>query len=119
MIVDKIETSPNHFGPDIPQGLEYKSAQLNVDGQTYTITFTQEQEKALNVPIAKAKLQLHRMGLLNAVEGAIASSQDVELQLYWAEVHFLERYSPAVIAIGQALNIDLDQFFKDANAIKK
>lgn len=118
MIVKKIQLENGTFGPDIPEGLKYKSARLNQDGQTYTITFTPEQRAANRISIAQGRAQLHRDGKLAQVEQYIEQGANVELKIFWKHEPSWDKYSPSVCYLAQHFQIDLDEFWSKAKMIE-
>jgi hypothetical protein len=76
-----------------------------------------------SVPIRKAKLALHRAGLLTQVPVVIASLPDnerIEAQIEWDTVNDLERSHPLVIGLGAMLGLndtEIDDLFIAADAI--
>ena len=68
----------------------------------------------------QAKQALLAAGLLATVDGAIASSGDAALQLYWAEASDFHRDHPALMAMTAALGMtpeQVDDLFRAAALI--
>lgn len=116
MIVQKIKISEKEFAPDIPEGLEYESCTLNPDGETYTITFTPEQLAAMQISPAQGRTQLHRLGMLEAVENAVNKAGG-ETAIFWEYAVTWELHSKVLNQFAEDLQIDLKEFFNEARKI--
>lgn len=103
--------------PDTPEGLEYKSVQLNPDGETYTVTFTPEQEAKLYISAAQCQVQLDEMGLLESVQTYMNNQASSKERIFWTVGKNYYRYSPTIEKLGQMLEIDLDEFWAAARKI--
>lgn len=74
-----------------------------------------------SVYLWQAKAILSQAGLLSSADAAISNSGNSVLIQAWEYAPFISRNSPAVAAIGALLNLtseQVDQLFRDANAIK-
>jgi hypothetical protein len=117
MIVQKTQNENGAFVPDIPQGMEYKSATYRADTDDYLVTFSAEQQDALKITSAQGRVQLHRIAKKSAIDNYIQNSNNEELQIFWEYSTYWLRYSPTIEQLGTQFEIDLDQFFADAKAI--
>lgn len=117
MIVEKIFKN-GAFGPNIPEGLEYQAVRLNPDGQTYTITFSQEQLEANRITPAQGRAQLSREGKLTQITTYIEQGSNEELKIFWEYSTFWDRNTQTVKGLATAFQIDLNSFWLSAKAIE-
>lgn len=117
MIVQKIKKN-GVFGPDIPTELEYHSARLNEDGQTYTITFTEEQREANRITPAQGRAQLARDGKLAQIDSYIQNSDSDDLNIFWEYATFWDRTTPTIQQLATSFQIDLETFWQSAKKIQ-
>ena len=117
MIVEKILLD-GEFVPDIPEGLEYKSATYRVETDDYILTFSPEQLEAQRITPAQGRAQLSRDSKLAAVATYIEQSDNEELKIFWEYSTFWDRNTPTVKALAQAFSIELDSFWASAKAIE-
>jgi hypothetical protein len=61
---------------------------------------------------AKARIVLDEMGLLGTVEAAVAAHPTNAVRIYWEYAQTFERNHPYIVALGTALELDLDALFR-------
>lgn len=69
---------------------------------------------------AQAKIVLHRIGKLSAIESFVSGSSDVELKLWWTEANFFRRDNAYINALAPQFSLsdaDLDNLFIEADAL--
>ena len=74
--------------------------------------------KVKSITPLQAKLQLHRLGLLDEVEAMVAN--DVEIKLYWEYALVIERNHPVLHSIAAQLGLtdeQVDNMFADASKL--
>ena len=74
--------------------------------------------KVKTITPLQAKLQLHRVGLLDEVEAMVAS--DVEVKLFWEYALEIKRDHPTLSAMATALGLSdaqLDEMFIEASKL--
>lgn len=74
--------------------------------------------KVKSITPLQAKLQLHRLGLLDEVEAMVAS--DVEIKLYWEYALAIERNHPVLHNIAAQLGLtdeQVDSMFAEASKL--
>lgn len=109
MIVQKINNQP-----DIPESIQplVLSYVLNKDGQTYTVVLKDNPKYTLSK--LQVMIKLEEMGLEDAV--LQFAQKDTPLGKYvnkWLQYgNELFRWDEKTIALGEALNINLDAFFE-------
>ena len=117
------ETAPPEFDPQI-QWLQEGEPEL-VAGkwrQTWTVSDIIEPVPE-SVARRQAKLQLSRVGLLDAVDELIASmpgQEGVEARIEWADAGHLRRDHPLILALGPQFDLtpqDIDALFIAASKI--
>ena len=80
----------------------------------------QPPEPVTRISPRQARLQLLVLEKFGQVEPAIESMpepQKTQARIEWEYATFYERTNPFIVQMGTALEIDLDQFFIDANKI--
>jgi hypothetical protein len=118
MIVQKTQNENGAFVPDIPEGLEYRSAIYREETDDYLVTFSAEQQDANRISPAQGRTQLSRDGKLRNVTNSIMSSASEEVQIFWEFATFWDRNTPTVKALAEQYKIDLDVFWVKAKAIE-
>lgn len=100
--------------PDIPANIRYLTATLNADGETYNVHFSESQKARYTLSKMRIIQKLRAMNLLQAVEQFAAG--DSELAIFvkdWLAYGVdLFRWDEKTIAMGEVLQIDLDEFFE-------
>ena len=74
--------------------------------------------KVKSITPLQAKLQLHRLGLLDEVEAMV--SNDVEIKLYWEYALVIERSHPVLQNVAAQLGLtdeQVDNMFADASKL--
>lgn len=118
MIVQKIQNENGAFVPDIPEGLEYKSATYRPETDDYLITFSPEQIEANRITPSQGMTQLSRDNKLADIENYISNAQDAELTIFWERAVFWDKNSAIVKSLANAFNIDLEVFWQAAKQIE-
>lgn len=117
MIVQKKQNEQSTFVPDIPEGLEYKSATYRPESDDYLITFSPEQLEANRITAAQGRTQLSREGKLQQIADHVAQSQNEELQIFWEYATFWDKTTPIIKQFLQAFGIDVEDFWTKAKSI--
>ena len=77
-----------------------------------------EDEKPVSViRAAQGKAQLAKLGLYNNVADMIEQSDNIILDIFWTTDSHWNKNSPTIQNFAKQLDIDLEQFFKDAKEI--
>ena len=117
MIVQKTQNESGAFVPNIPEGLEYKSATYRAKTDDYLIEFSPEQMEAQRITAAQGRIQLIRLAKKDAIDKFVAEKGNDELKVYWEYSTYWLRNSPIIIQLGEMFEIDLDSFWADAKNI--
>lgn len=118
MIVEKIQNENGSFGPNIPEGLEYKLATYRSATDDYLLTFAEGKDPN-EITCLQGRRELKARGLFDAVEAAVLSSGDDEFISMFTNLAVKWYYdTPQVVALAQQLNVDLDDFFAKAKQQK-
>ena len=118
MIVQKTQNESGAFVPDIPEGLEYKSAIYRAETDDYLITFSPEQIEANRITAAQGRTQLIREGKLAQIGAYIEQSESEELKIFWEYSTFWDKTTPTVKALAANFSIDLNAFWIAAKQIE-
>ena len=122
-IIETIEL-PNEEGilvkarvPILLPGISYNIE--SVEGDKLNIEILNiENPELLKITAAQGRVQLIRENKKDAIDLYISTSNDPELKELWEySTHWL-RYSPLIIQLAGAFEIDLDKFWADAKAIQ-
>ena len=118
MVVGKIYTEQGYTA-DIPEKLkEYVDEfTMNPDGETYTLKLSDEYKQMSVIRAAQGKAQLAKLGLYNNVAEMIEQSDNLILDIFWSTDSHWNMNSPTIQQFAKDLDIDLEQFFKDAKEI--
>lgn len=84
-----------------------------------TVEEIRERDVPTTITPLQAKLQLHRVGLLDEVEAMVAT--DVEVRLYWEYALEIRRDHPTLLTMATALGLSdeqLDMMFIEAGKIQ-
>lgn len=122
-IVDKRITGYLESGQDLStiHPVEYfneYSEYLNAC-ETYKIEPVDEFEAPVIAEIspAQGRTQLHRLGMFEDVENAVSQAGG-ETQIFWEYATVWELTSPTLNQFADMLQIDLKEFFREAEKIK-
>lgn len=118
MIVPKIKTEKG-FAPDIPDNIKdyVQGFSLNHDGEAYTLHLLEEYKQLSIIRAAQGKAQLIKLGLYNDVVDMVEESDGLILHVFWTTDSHWNKNSPTIQSFAKQLDIDLDQFFKEAKEI--
>ena len=118
MIVNKIKTEQGYTA-DISDNIkEYvEGYTLNPDGETYTLKLSEEYKQLSVIRAAQGKAQLAKLGLYNNVADMVEQSDNIILDIFWSTDSHWNMNSPTIQQFAQQLDIDLEQFFKEAKEI--
>ena len=111
-------TKQSPYEPDVPEHIEpyVLSCRPNEDG-TYTLQLSNEYKQMSVIRAAQGKAQLIKLGLYNDVVDMIEESDGLILHVFWTTDSHWNMNSPTIQNFAKQLDIDLDQFFKDAKEI--
>ena len=118
MIVNSKKNSIGHTVADIPENIQpyVVSAKPNTDG-TYTLHLSEEYKQLSVIRAAQGKAQLVKLGLYNDVVDMVEESDGLILHVFWTTDSHWNKNSPTIQSFAKQLDIDLDQFFKEAKEI--
>lgn len=118
MIVQKKQDKNGTFVPNIPEGLQYKSAFYRPETDDYLISFSSEQLEANRIRPAQGRAQLSREGKLTQIAAYIEQGSDEELKIFWEYSTFWDRNTATIKSLATAFQIDLNDFWSKAKAIE-
>ena len=108
-----------HGAPNIPERIKpyVTGYTINEDGGTYTLHLSEEYKQKSVIRAAQGKAQLAKLGLYNNVADMIEQSDNIILDIFWSTDSHWNKNSPTIQNFAKQLDIDLEQFFKDAKEI--
>ena len=111
-------TRESPYEADVPEGIEpYVISRKQNDDGTYTIELSEEYKQLSVIRAAQGKAQLIKLGLYNDVVDMVEESDGLILHVFWTTDSHWNKDSPTIQSFAKQLDIDLDQFFKEAKEI--
>ena len=104
--VDKILLEDGSYGPDIPEGLEYKSVIYQPETDNYLVEFTPEQLRQIEMPKLDFKLALLEKHNItdDQIKAGLEQIPDFKtrerLKLQWFESRVIKKNDPNLLAMA-------------------
>ena len=105
--------------PDIPEHLKEHVVGYvyNHLEDNFTLKLSEEYKQLSVIRAAQGKAQLSKLGVYSTVKNMIESSDDELIKIFWEYDPHWNMESPTVKHFAEELNIDLQEFFKNARDI--